>query len=74
VQVHRVHLAAGVADVHPHDVAGHDGEHRQVGEHVAVDRPPQPGRPCTNPGRRPMAYWKVRVAAAGSNPSGAGVP
>ena len=34
----------------------------------------RPGRPSTNPGRRPMAYWKVRVGVAGSNPSGAGVP
>ena len=43
VQVHRVHLAAGVGDVHAHDVAGGHGEHRHVREQVPVDRPPQPG-------------------------------
>ncbi len=33
-----------------------------------------PGRPSRKPERRPIAYSNRRVAAAGSKPSGAGVP
>ena len=78
VQVHRVRLAAVVDDAHPHHVALGDDEHRHVGEHVTVDRPPDPGTPVQEAGAAPDLVVEPPVGPVGvvgppgfSGPSGA---
>jgi len=64
VQVHRVHVAAVVVDVHDRDVPLVDREHRHVGVEVSVDRPPQTGP--TPDETRPLADGVLEVPAGSS--------
>src|SRR4029450_2254139 len=43
VQMHGMHLAAVIVDMHDHDVAITNHIHRHIGIEVPVDRPPQTG-------------------------------
>ena len=68
VQVHRVHLAAVVVDVHPDHVALAHHVHRHVRVQVAVDRPPQPGPALHEPGTTADRVVERRSGRSGSKP------